>query len=111
MLPPVVIGVAIWRKQLLFLTDGEHRAVEKEGWTEEISGGRNVCRLKGGWLLQASSPGKRRPVRPSGKERCHPEIRGTAKLGGIEKESAGNTVFVWGHGCDFLNIIKISVMN
>lgn len=60
-----------------------------------IGKGRNVCRLKGGWLLQAPSPEKRRPARPCGKRKCHPEIGITAKLGGIRKEFAGNKVFVW----------------
>ena len=74
--------------------DRECRAA-KMGETGDGWQGRNMCRLKGGWLLQASSPGKRRPARPGGKERCHPGIRVTAKLGGIRKESAGNKAFVW----------------
>ena len=44
--------------------------------------------------MQAPSPRKRRTARPRGKERWHTEIRVTAKLGGIEKEFAGNSAFV-----------------
>ena len=95
--PPSTLSAlfgAIWRKQPPNPADRECRAA-KMGETGDGWQGRNVCRLKGGWLLQASSPGKRRTARPSGKERCHPEIRGTAKWGGIRKESAGNKAFVW----------------
>lgn len=63
----------------------ECRAAKNGGETGGGGQGRNVCRLKDGWLLQAPWPEKRRPARPCGKRKCHPEIWGTAKLGGIKK--------------------------
>lgn len=44
----------------------------------------------------ATTPNKAgRIARLGGKERCHPEIWVTVKLGGIGKEFSGNKVFVW----------------
>lgn len=46
--------------------------------------GRNVCRLKGGWLWKAPSPGSRRPAKPCGKGIRHPEMTGRTEMGGCE---------------------------
>ena len=51
----------------------------------EIGGvrqGRIVCRLKGGWLLEAPSPDSPRTAKPCGDFPCHPENANSPKSGG-----------------------------
>ena len=55
LLPPVAVRVAIWQKQLSTMLAG---SAGQPKWGETGGGwqGRNVCRLKDGWLLQAPRP-------------------------------------------------------
>ena len=63
MLPPVTVHVAIWRKNPKPCPQGV-RVVSNEEGKRGNGKGRNVCRLKVGWLLQVLSPGKA-PQRPT----------------------------------------------
>jgi len=61
-----------------------------------------VCRLKGGWLLQASRPEKCLNAqqnwafaKPCKEKKMPPRDMVSVKLGGIGTESAGNRTFMW----------------
>ena len=60
------------------------QAAKKRVKSGGVGQGRIVCRLKGGWLLEAPSPDLPRPAKPCGDFSCHPGNANSPKSGGLE---------------------------